>query len=454
MDDLETDLRLPNQFGEDESSDEISKKEKPKKTKLPLADPVYSKTLRETGFHRTTRICLQQITKAMLCHQWQEAAEYMSSYSQALEETTVSISQQCTEIMWKIGTEILHHHPNTRMEDYNLFYEQMKLTGIKKYLIIGLEHSLHLLANGQLEDAKRQLSITESWRHGKESEGQSQRIKLIQAYRSLLDYIMWCDEKCRQSNADNTDAIENQEMQNHFRKSSVNLKEIVKAPGIWDPFILSYVDMLEFYEDHEEALKVLEDYAYNSAFPPNPNAHVFLYRYLKRRDAPDRKLARVLKVLRAMVPSHELMLEYCSLLLQSEKEANDQKALGVALEVLDYACWKSSLAAWSCLKTIIDKLKCRSDWRDIVSEEMTARDWWPAFHFTVFHAKTDSVENPELMEVKASLTGVLCPDHAAYYTAVQVISGASTQKKNTKKMSKRGSKLASRKRLNYRQELR
>lgn len=59
---------------------------------------------------------------------------------------------------------------------------------------------------------------------------------------------------------------------------------------------VSFQQMLEFYEDHEEALKVLNDYAYDSNFPPNPNAHVYLYQYLKRRDTSERKLMKVLKV--------------------------------------------------------------------------------------------------------------------------------------------------------------
>lgn len=54
--------------------------------------------------------------------------------------------------------------------------------------------------------------------------------------------------------------------------------------------------MLEFYEDHDEALKVLNDYAYDNTFPPNPNAHVYLYQYLQRHNTTDKKLMKVLKV--------------------------------------------------------------------------------------------------------------------------------------------------------------
>lgn len=32
-------------------------------------------------------------------------------------------------------------------------------------------------------------------------------------------------------------------MDNYFRQASVNLKEILKIPGVWDPFIVSYVEV-------------------------------------------------------------------------------------------------------------------------------------------------------------------------------------------------------------------
>lgn len=32
-------------------------------------------------------------------------------------------------------------------------------------------------------------------------------------------------------------------MHSYFRQSSVNLKEIMKLPGVWDPFVLSYIDV-------------------------------------------------------------------------------------------------------------------------------------------------------------------------------------------------------------------
>ena len=126
-----------------------------------------------------------------------------------------------------MGTEILHHNPNSKIEDYNSFYERMKNSGVKQYLVVCswpvvagviamiasngyifkqskgkclflqvcLEHAFHFLVKGHFEEAKRQLSIAESWRYGRKSAGQSQRIKLIQAYKGFLDYLIWCNKK-------------------------------------------------------------------------------------------------------------------------------------------------------------------------------------------------------------------------------------------------------------------
>lgn len=54
--------------------------------------------------------------------------------------------------------------------------------------------------------------------------------------------------------------------------------------------------MLVYYDSHEEALAVLNNYAYDETFPPNPNAHVYLYNYLKEHNPSEKNLIKVLKV--------------------------------------------------------------------------------------------------------------------------------------------------------------
>lgn len=57
-----------------------------------------------------------------------------------------------------------------------------------------------------------------------------------------------------------------------------------------------FLQMLVYYDNHEEALTVLENYAYDDRFPPNPNAYVYLYKFLKEHNSPKRKLLKVMKV--------------------------------------------------------------------------------------------------------------------------------------------------------------
>uniref|UniRef100_H3DG51 TATA box binding protein (TBP)-associated factor, RNA polymerase I, A n=1 Tax=Tetraodon nigroviridis TaxID=99883 RepID=H3DG51_TETNG len=397
MDDSESEL---------ESIDDISVAERRKKTKMHLAKQK-EETFKETGFHHSTRLCLEQIREALLHHRWQEAAEFMACYPQILEATTFVSARKVTlvwhlapKVVWRLGTEILHHHPNSKIQDYNIIYERMKHSGFGHYLMISLEHAFHLMLNGYIEEAKCQLSIAESWRYGKESTAQHQKSKLIQAYRSLLDYVIWCDKKHNLPHTGHIDPAQNKDMNNYFRQASVNLKEILKIPGVWDPFIVSYVEMLVYYDNHEEALTVLSNYAYDDRFPPNPNAYVYLYKFLKEHDPAEKKLLKVMKSLCSLVPSHELMLEYSSLLLHTDKPSNLQKALKVVLEMLDFACWRSNLDVWKLLKAIIQKLQLQEDWQDVMVRNMDVRkDWWPMVHFTRFHATKDSEENPELLQI-------------------------------------------------------
>jgi len=39
------------------------------------------------------------------------------------------------------------------------------------------------------------------------------------------------------------EASRNNEMHSYFRHASVTLKDIISQPGIWDPFVLGYVNV-------------------------------------------------------------------------------------------------------------------------------------------------------------------------------------------------------------------
>ncbi|KAB1258667.1 TATA box-binding protein-associated factor RNA polymerase I subunit A [Camelus dromedarius] len=270
---------------------------------------------REKDFAQTTSACLSFIQEALLKHQWQQAAEYMHSYLQILEDSDSNKRQGAPEIIWRLGSEILYYHPKSSLETFNTFADRMKNIGVMNYLKvrsdlcdgglfsslwqISLQHALYLLHHGLLEDANRNLSQAETWRYGEKSSSKEVLINLIQAYKGLLQYYTWSKKKMELSQLDEDDYAYNtasQNMLNHSWKTSINLCALIQIPGVWDPFVKSYVEMLEFYGDQDGAREVLTNYAYDEKFPSNPNAHIYLYGFLKRERAPREKLISVLKV--------------------------------------------------------------------------------------------------------------------------------------------------------------
>ncbi|XP_011372760.1 TATA box-binding protein-associated factor RNA polymerase I subunit A isoform X1 [Pteropus vampyrus] len=373
---------------------------------------------KEKDFAQTTNACLRFIQEALLKHQWQQAAEYMHSYFQTLEDADSCKRQAAPEIIWKLGSEILYYHPKSGVETFNTFADRMKNIGVMNYLKISLQHALYLLHHGMFDDASRSLSQAETWRYGEKSSSQEVLINLIQAYKGLLQYYTWSKKKMELSKLDEDDYAYNttsQNMLSHGWKTSVNLCALIQIPGVWDPFVKSYVEMLEFYGDQDGAREVLTNYAYDEKFPSNPNAHVYLYNFLKREKAPREKLISVLKILYQIVPSHKLMLEFHRLLRKSGREEHRRLGLEVLFAVLDFAGCTKNVTAWKYLaKCLRETLMGRHvAW---VREGWGSRkSWWPSFHFSYFWAKSDWKEDKALASEKAAVAGILLGKGCRYF---------------------------------------
>ncbi|GCB64197.1 hypothetical protein scyTo_0014737 [Scyliorhinus torazame] len=390
---------------------------------------------KQTGFRKTVQTCLNRIQNTMFHHQWQTAAELMTNYFQILEDNTTRKQESASKVVWRMGTAILQHHPNSCTEDISLFAGKMKNIGVKHYLKVCLEHAIHLLCIGKMDEAYRELTLAETWRYGEKSVDQQKVLKLIQGYRAMLDYYTWAKKNgvLHQTADDAVDSYSTQEIHNYFRQASIGLHDAVQIPGVWDPFILSYVNLLDFYDGFEEALTVLNNYAYNSKFPPNPNAHVYLYEFLKRHEASPKKLMKVLRILYQLVPSHELMLEFHSLLLQSEKKKHHKEALGVLFCLLDFPTWKENDCTWKRLMKQMKKAIAQghSDW---IKEQWELRqDWWPAFHFSEFRAHRDFEENESSACRKAMIAGILMGKGCKYFATIYRL-GYKVQNVKLKKM--------------------
>ncbi|KAM6433443.1 TATA box-binding protein-associated factor RNA polymerase I subunit A [Rhynochetos jubatus] len=374
------------------------------------------------NFRKSKEVCLSYIQDAMLQKQWKRAAEFLTFYIESVEKDFSREYMGPSEIIWRIGTEILCHHSQGSIKELSSFIELMKTSGIKRYLKVCLEHIFHLLCNGLIEEAYQNLSLAESWRHGERTVIQDKEMKLIQAYRGLLDYHSWAKQKniLLEHGQDGVEDLSvEQEMHSCFRKAAVNLKEIIKIPGVWDVFVKCLVDLLEFYGDHDEARQVLNDYAYNSKFPANPNAHVYLYQFLKRHGESKKSLISALKVLHDTVPSHELMIDFSTMLQKSKKRKKRRLGLEVIFAALDYAGGKENVKAWSCLARQMKQIVTSEKHLDWIKQEWNSRkDWWPAFHFSRYLAKRNWQENESLSYEKALVAGILLGKDCKYFKYV------------------------------------
>uniref|UniRef100_A0A8C5PFK9 TATA-box binding protein associated factor, RNA polymerase I subunit A n=1 Tax=Leptobrachium leishanense TaxID=445787 RepID=A0A8C5PFK9_9ANUR len=396
----------------DHSSEEIEETNYESVTGIQLPEKHITQPFFHSNFNLVQKcadLCLGLIHRAIYEKQWERAAGFMISYLPTLEDSSTARQRMAPEIIWRLGTEILLNHPKSTIDDLNLFYDTMKNTGVKNYLMINLEQVFYLLCNDRIEDACRILMVAESWRYGKLSASQDKLFKLLQAYRALLDYRSWSHKKASAMEEDLDFASQSstaQEMYGFYKQASTSFQEILKYPGVWDPFVLCYVDLLESSGEKQQVENILREYAYNSRNPTNPNAHVYLYEFLKRNEAPNETLINVLKVLHELVPSHKLMIEFCRLLEKSVSEEHGKLALQVAFDLLDFSGWKEDLKAWKCLEKRLKKtLKCnRKDWVLDVWESRKA--WWPTYHFTKFHAK-EFKHNQKLAILKGLVAGLL-----------------------------------------------
>ncbi|XP_015712762.1 TATA box-binding protein-associated factor RNA polymerase I subunit A [Coturnix japonica] len=374
------------------------------------------------SFWKSKELCLNYIQDALLQKQWKRAAEFLTSYIESLEKDFSTVFMGPAEMIWRLGSEILFNYSHRNMREFNSFIEQMKTLAIKRHLKVCLEHAFHLLCNGLIDEAYQNLSLAESWRFGEKTAVQDKEMKLIQAYRGLLDYYIWSNQKnilLEHGKDGFEDLSVEQEMNSRFRKAAVSLKEIIKIPGIWDLFVKAYVDLMEFYGDHQEAREVLTDYAYNAKFPTNPNAHVYFYQFLKRHGEPKKSLISALKSLHDIVPSHELMIDFNTMLQKSKKQKRRRLGLEVIFAVLDYAGWKESVKAWSCLARQVKQIVISEKHLNWIKKEWNSRkDWWPAFHFSRYLAKRNWQENEILSYEKALVAGVLLGKDCKYFKYV------------------------------------
>ncbi|KAM4042317.1 TATA box-binding protein-associated factor RNA polymerase I subunit A isoform 2-T2 [Anomaloglossus baeobatrachus] len=371
-------------------------------------------------------------------NQWEKAAELLASYVQTLMDRGKQGVAIAPEIIRRIGSEILLNHPKSTNDDINIFQETMKNIGCKKYLQISMEQVCHLLCSGQVDEAHRVLSLAESWRSGRHSYVQRPLQTLLRAHRAVLNYRSWVEKgsALSQSAPDcSSQSSSANAVAGYYRQATTSFQEILKFSGVWDPFVLNYVDLLESSGENREAEKVLTKYANNTKNPANPNAQVYLYEFMKRQHAPEEKLIEVLRVLYAKTPSHKLMLKFSKLLGNSGSEDNQKLSLLVLFDLLDFSGWKKDVNAWRHFAKKLKKAFRRKHGAWILQAWQPRKSWWPSYHFTTYQAKSDWQDGAKLAMKKASVAGMLLGPTCCYFTCIRQ-SGKKTQKAAITRMKK------------------
>ncbi|XP_015417829.1 PREDICTED: TATA box-binding protein-associated factor RNA polymerase I subunit A [Myotis davidii] len=209
-----------------------------------------------------------------------------------------------------------------------------------------------------------------------------------------------------------------QNMFKHSWKTSVNFSALVQTPGVWDPFVKSYVEMLEFYGDQDGAREVLTNYAYDGELNREPHEL-----YLKSKLTFEKCLLNVqisqdyffFQILYQIVPSHTLMLEFHRLLRKSDKEEHHKLGLEVLFGVLDFAGCTKNLTAWQYLAKYLRQILMGSHLAWVQDEWNSRKNWWPGFHFSSFWAKSDWKEDKALAYEKAFVAGILLGKGCRYF---------------------------------------
>ncbi|KAG9467974.1 hypothetical protein GDO78_013948 [Eleutherodactylus coqui] len=336
--------------------------------------------------YMTANRCLRLIHRAMRENRWERAAEFLISYLQMLVTRNTAIYREAPEIIWRLGTEILLNHPKSTSEDVNAFHEAMKNIGVNNYLMMSLEQVYHLLCIGNNAEARRVLSESESWVFGRHSIKQSMMQKLIRAHGAVLNYRSWVDRgaAAAQNEDFSTQCSAVQAMGTYHRLAASAFQEMLQFPGVWDPFVLNYVHLLESSGEKEKAEQVLTDYAYDTRNPVNPNAHVYLYEFMLRNGAPTDKLMKELR-----------------------SEEDQKLALHVLFDLLDFSGWKQNARSWRCLAMLLKKCLLRGHTSWMFEAWNSRKSWWPSYHFTKFDAKKDLRKRTRLAMNKAFVGGIL-----------------------------------------------
>ncbi|XP_031569735.1 TATA box-binding protein-associated factor RNA polymerase I subunit A-like, partial [Actinia tenebrosa] len=293
------------------------------------------------------------------------------------------------ELVWRVGCETLR----------NLKRNHKCIVQFFKYVfMICYPYKEEILLDFAMYLIQEQQEITEAHEliRGKCGNKPFSENRLLQAYLGLFEYVTWNSKLTKEKQLGfeqdvyiNMNTEKSKQISYHGNKALGYFENLVETDGLWDIFVTRQVELLVYYGKVDEARKTLEKYLEKN--PENPNAHRYLYHFLKKQGTPKAELLGVLEKLFAVDPTSELVKEYTEL-LQEDGQLNlgDPKYISRHLHILfnkldHYAC-RNSLNGWTALAQILKLCyhgkTINKDFEHTIKECWEERaDWWPQYHF-------------------------------------------------------------------------
>ena len=367
-------------------------------------------------FTRTANKVLITITDCFLSHRWTIALRvFMTLLSLREASHSRSMLLAFFEICLQLDLD-----PNSLILHFRCFYA---LTDS----FLSYNHFLFsVAANWDLSSIQK--ALTPSWPAKQSNHIFSERpfirfCKMMRGfYCGLLAYIDYTNLRLTLPTADDSDLVA-QKMSACADVAKAQWEQLPGEPGVWDVFVVKYVDILERENDLKNCEEVLQTYRRSSAVPTN--ALQMLYSFYSRHGWTDtQQKVDLLQELCSLDESSNRVLELYQLLAKSE----DPERISLLFTYLDYATTRDNRHAWKCLSREVLRnssgLASKSEVK-IVSECWSEReDWWPTFHFSE-HSLPDVVplsgEEMDLIALKAQVAQCFLGTENSYTLSVKAL---------------------------------
>ncbi|XP_068707113.1 TATA box-binding protein-associated factor RNA polymerase I subunit A-like isoform X2 [Montipora foliosa] len=165
------------------------------------------------------------------------------------------------------------------------------------------------------------------------------------------------------------------------KQALVLFSNLVEYEGNWDIFITKQVEVLKYYGKSDDTREILDRYKEKNT--ENPNAHRYLYFFLKSGDTDKQELCSVLEGLLQVDPTSDLNEEYVQLRIhQSDQPKGLLDALASLFLKLDHAACRNCAKTWKTFADTLQSYFTTEQHKNSLHELWDERgDWWPRFHF-------------------------------------------------------------------------